>query len=413
MGNRLGDLISRGEGGYNSFNRGSAGDARGATIDFSRMTLGEVLGAQHLPRRDPDRLFAVGKYQVIPGTMDGAVSALRLDRDQRFTPELQERIFSDYLIVTKRPDIHGYVTCKPGVSLHDAQEAAAAEWASVADPDTGRSKYGGVGNNRASISAEQVAGALSAMRQDYQEAIRQGKSHTEAWRQVAPHEVSQPLRETTRGARADGLLRQGQHGEAVQLLQETLAQLGYRDAEGRALTADGHFGARTEEALRSFQRENGLAVDGVAGLRTLQTIAQGERVPLLTDTRHADHGLFVQAQTGAHKLDALHRRTPDFRSDQLAAALVVEARREGLTRIDEVILGVGGENVIAKQNERFAVFNKYAHVNTVTGLNQSIASSSEQLAQVSQDMAQQEQQAVPQQEAIQERSHSADRYRGM
>lgn len=405
MSNRLGDLISRGEGGYNSFNRGSAGDARGATIDFSRMTLGEVLDAQHLPRRDPDRLFAVGKYQVIPGTMDGAVSALRLDRDQRFTPELQERIFSDYLIVTKRPDIHGYVTGQPGVSLHDAQEAAAAEWASVADPDTGRSKYGGIGNNRASISAEQVAGALNGMRQDYQEAIRQGKSPAEAWREVAPHEVSLPQREATRGTRADGLLRYGEHGLAVQLLQESLTKLDYRDAEGRALNADGKFGARTEEALRSFQRDHGLREDGIAGLNTLQALKRAEHTPQLTDVCHRDHAMFLQAQSGVHKLDAHHKRTPDILSDQLAAALVVEAKREGLTRIDEVILGIGNETVIAKQSERFAVFDKYAHVNAVAGLNQPIANSSEQLVQVSLDLAQKAKQSEMQQQSAQERSH--------
>ncbi|MCT9017146.1 mannosyl-glycoprotein endo-beta-N-acetylglucosamidase, partial [Cupriavidus gilardii] len=41
-----------------------------------------------------------------------------------------------------------------------AMQAAAREWASVADPATGKSFYDGVGNNRASISVEQLEQAL-------------------------------------------------------------------------------------------------------------------------------------------------------------------------------------------------------------------------------------------------------------
>ncbi|MGO4778816.1 hypothetical protein AB4084_25455, partial [Lysobacter sp. 2RAB21] len=146
-------LLERGEGGYGSYNRGRAGDANGRTIDFSQMTLGELQRRQHLPAGNPDRLFAVGKYQIIPGTMDLAVASLRLDPNQRVTPELQERIFSDYLISRKQPGIRDYITGQPGASLHRAQDQLAGEWASVADPDTGRSRYGGVGGNAASISA--------------------------------------------------------------------------------------------------------------------------------------------------------------------------------------------------------------------------------------------------------------------
>ena len=38
----------------------------------------QVQELQHAPRRDPDRLFAVGKYQIIPQTMDGAIAAMAL-----------------------------------------------------------------------------------------------------------------------------------------------------------------------------------------------------------------------------------------------------------------------------------------------------------------------------------------------
>jgi peptidoglycan hydrolase-like protein with peptidoglycan-binding domain len=50
------------------------------------------------------------------------------------------------------------------------------------------------------------------------------------------------------------ILHRGLHGEPVRLLQEKLG-----------VTADGIFGSGTEAALRKYQKEHGLAVDGVAG----------------------------------------------------------------------------------------------------------------------------------------------------
>lgn len=112
MSNPLLDLIVQGESGaagYNAYNRDTYVDANGGkhirgangAIDFSGLTVGQVHDRQHLPRDDANRLFAVGKYQVIPDTMDGAIDNLNLDRNGAFTPALQDKIFSDYLIVDK------------------------------------------------------------------------------------------------------------------------------------------------------------------------------------------------------------------------------------------------------------------------------------------------------------------------
>jgi N-acetylmuramoyl-L-alanine amidase len=58
-------------------------------------------------------------------------------------------------------------------------------------------------------------------------------------------------------------------GDDVAALQDRLLELGF-DA-GRA---DGVFGARTEEALRSFQKEYGLLADGACGPSTLRALRQ-------------------------------------------------------------------------------------------------------------------------------------------
>ncbi len=59
------------------------------------------------------------------------------------------------------------------------------------------------------------------------------------------------------------LLRYGARGTAVYYLQLALRRAGYRN-----LALDGIFGARTAEAVRDFQRKNGLSPDGAVGTRT-------------------------------------------------------------------------------------------------------------------------------------------------
>ncbi len=63
------------------------------------------------------------------------------------------------------------------------------------------------------------------------------------------------------------VLRQGDSGSAVRLLQESLTELDYYDG---AIT--GHYGRLTKEAVRVFQRKNDLSSDGIAGPKTLGEI---------------------------------------------------------------------------------------------------------------------------------------------
>jgi soluble lytic murein transglycosylase-like protein len=62
------------------------------------------------------------------------------------------------------------------------------------------------------------------------------------------------------------LLRRRATGWDVSVLQYRLVQA------GATLSIDGHFGARTERALRKFQRAHELHVDGVAGRQTLRAL---------------------------------------------------------------------------------------------------------------------------------------------
>jgi hypothetical protein len=179
-GGALGQLISKGEGGYGSFNRGIAGDSHGRQINFSQMSIGDIMTLQRLPPGNSRRLFAVGKYQVIPKTMRGAVAALGIAANEMYGPPLQEKVFRNYLVAAKRPAVKRFITNQGG-DLHNAQLALALEFASVADPNTGRSHYGGSGGNRASITVAQTAAALQAEKAKYQQNLAGGMSPDQAW----------------------------------------------------------------------------------------------------------------------------------------------------------------------------------------------------------------------------------------
>jgi N-acetylmuramoyl-L-alanine amidase len=67
---------------------------------------------------------------------------------------------------------------------------------------------------------------------------------------------------TTSGYR---LLYWGCRGEAVTRLQNALIKAGYKSI---VRTADGIFGQWTYDAVRAYQKDHGLAVDGIAGKNT-------------------------------------------------------------------------------------------------------------------------------------------------
>jgi peptidoglycan hydrolase-like protein with peptidoglycan-binding domain len=62
------------------------------------------------------------------------------------------------------------------------------------------------------------------------------------------------------------VLREGDTGGAVTVLQKALSGSGIRGVRG--ITVDGVFGSQTLTAVRNFQAAKGLTVDGIAGRET-------------------------------------------------------------------------------------------------------------------------------------------------
>ena len=66
-------------------------------------------------------------------------------------------------------------------------------------------------------------------------------------------------------------LRKGSRGSAVTKLQELLKDKGYLKGK-----VDGIFGSGTDSAVRSFQKDAGLAVDGIVGAKTWSALQSGD-----------------------------------------------------------------------------------------------------------------------------------------
>ena len=84
------------------------------------------------------------------------------------------------------------------------------------------------------------------------------------------------------------LLRSGSQGNFVYLLQFILNQYGYN------LTVDGIFGSRTLNAVRDFQRNNSLSVDGLVGTNTWKTLLTLSPYPLLREGNRGAYVTFLQ-----------------------------------------------------------------------------------------------------------------------
>ena len=63
------------------------------------------------------------------------------------------------------------------------------------------------------------------------------------------------------------LSKYGSRGEEVRTIQTKLKRWGYYNGN-----VDGIYGSQTLEAVKYFQRKNGLVVDGIAGKRTLEAM---------------------------------------------------------------------------------------------------------------------------------------------
>ena len=136
-------------------------------------------------------------------------------------------------------------------------------------------------------------------------------------------------------------LKVGSTGDEVRKMQNRLKELGYLKG-----SADGDFGAATESAVKSFQAQNGLAVDGKAGTATLNKLysANAKKAPAnvtntpkptatpFTSFKHGDTGAEIKRmQTRLKELGYLNGKADGDFGDATEAAVRYFQQRNNLT----------------------------------------------------------------------------------
>ena len=181
------DLIASGEGDYNSVNRGYAGDSKAGWPQkhlgkaISEMTVADVRAHQggenascwYKGTRGEANLYAVGRYQLIPCTLQLATMKIKdLDMNALYDKEMQDTL-GVYLLLIKRPKIRDYLVGYDTNHRQAGQELA-KEFASVpaqfanGSCERGQSYYCGKNGNAAHIELTDTNKALREVRKNIQ-----------------------------------------------------------------------------------------------------------------------------------------------------------------------------------------------------------------------------------------------------
>jgi len=161
-------LVSSAEGGYESMNRGNAGDSPGSARNYLGKDLRSMTVSEVMQRQRRGQMFAVGRYQIITETMPGFANWLAskgLDPNSTLYDERTQDLYPRYVEESKRPAVGAYLNGQSDDVVEAAQELA-REFASVPlqYPENGnirgQSRYAGSASNAAHIAPEAIVNAL-------------------------------------------------------------------------------------------------------------------------------------------------------------------------------------------------------------------------------------------------------------
>jgi peptidoglycan hydrolase-like protein with peptidoglycan-binding domain len=220
-------------------------------------------------------------------------------------------------------------------------------------------------------------------------------------------------------------------GHAIRTLQQNLNTLGILDMKGESLAESGIYDVATQTAVARFQSQQSLPVTGTADDDTLASIQgqafvaelqQSDRAltfreppgvaetwrpmaelpaqtrpkepevahltrpedsvlvpPRLDHPAHPDHEFFREVRKHVVELDRSLGRGPDHYTDNISSALTVQARADGLERVDRIELSERGDVLRAVQmpsgnsGSQFGIRTQVATVEAETPLEQSAA----------------------------------------
>lgn len=150
--NILLDKIAEHEGGWDSVNTGDAGDTKVGGDKYNQIFGGKVLSEMTLQEvldmQANNQLFAVGRYQFVPDTLNDAVKYTGIDTSSIFNAETQNSLVRDSLLFgNKRKYLTAYLSGESD-NIDEAVHDLCKEWASLPCID-GSGYYDGdsAGNN--------------------------------------------------------------------------------------------------------------------------------------------------------------------------------------------------------------------------------------------------------------------------
>jgi muramidase (phage lysozyme) len=243
------DMIAEGEGGYDSMNQGTVGGKiYGATHNATKKlgkpltehTISEIMEMQSKVKTDRDNsIFAVGKFQIIPETMEYLVKKLDLDGSEVFSEELQDKL-GESLIKFKRPNVDKYLQGESD-DIDAAAKGLSKEWASLPNPETGDSYYGK--GNKAQHNIEDVYKTLKESREEIEKQAEEAEKEVDRVLQQQSSGDMSPI------SQLDSLLEKINDMGISQEDKDVL--------EDQAMSMEGHSdGNRLKEMIREI---NGLS----------------------------------------------------------------------------------------------------------------------------------------------------------
>ena len=128
------------------------------------------------------------------------------------------------------------------------------------------------------LNADGVAGKATYAVLFSSEALKKGTTPTPDPTETPTPEPTEETRESSSSS-SWPTLRKDDTGDDVAQLQEALIQLGYLTGK-----ADGNYGSATAEAVKAFQKANGLTQDGTAGEKTQKLLYGGSAKAKATPT---------------------------------------------------------------------------------------------------------------------------------
>jgi len=153
-------LIARVEsnGNYNAY----FGNARNTSIDFTAMSIAEVMAWQADFVKRGNASSAVGRYQIIDTTLAGLVRQLGIDTNRKFNQATQDEMA---IALLERRGTTSYVNKE--LTVDQLAASLAKEWASLPkvigqNPD--ESYYASDGLNKSLVSVDEVRRAIQPIR---------------------------------------------------------------------------------------------------------------------------------------------------------------------------------------------------------------------------------------------------------